>query len=152
MKYLKTFEGLFSLTIAVDRGNFDEVRRLIENNYNINQLDVHGNSSLIISISKNYKEIVDYLLENNIDVNLTNVSNRTALFYASVRFDIKMIEKLTDYGANWNIQDDVGFYFDDYLNNDDDRDDFDYKDYLYKKYPEQYEMMLLAKDAKKYNL
>ena len=83
---------------------------------------------------------------------LKNTENRISLFYAAVSNDIKTIELLTENDADWTIMDDSGYYFDDYLTGENDENDEEIKTELYKKYPEQYKNLLIAKDSKKYNL
>lgn len=124
-----------------------------------NQYYLHSDPklNLIFSVKNNELSNVKYYIKNrnklDIDLNTKDEWGKTALIYASYwRFStkmIKMVNELIKAGADWNITDNTGKDFIDYLNND---KRLDIVNNIINEYPEKYEKYLIKKKANKYNI
>eukprot|EP00210_Caulerpa_lentillifera_P001155 g1112.t1 len=96
------------LTAARD-GNFNDVRRLINNeDVDINTVDKTGNSALHLSVLNGHSNITTFLLEKGAEVNLRNALGETALLLAARSGDNQTVSILLRFGADKRIEDDHG--------------------------------------------
>jgi ankyrin repeat protein len=70
------------ILFAVESGNEEVVKILIENDFSIHDQDEFGNTALINSILKNDNIVSKMLIQGGIDVNLKNKQEKTAIYYA----------------------------------------------------------------------
>lgn len=61
---------------------------------------VLGDSALTLSARKNYLDVVDYLLKNGALCNNCNIDGQTALCYAALTGNLRMVRSLIAAGAN----------------------------------------------------
>lgn len=83
------------LVDAADQGDWDEVKRLVVEDTEIDQLDYrYGKSALHKAVEKNNQEMVEYLLKNGADINLNIRANNTALHLAAWHGYASLVEYL----------------------------------------------------------
>lgn len=97
-----------ALVKAVKKGNFDKVKRLVEEEeVDVNQADKHGNTPLWI-VRYRDKKIAKYLLEHGADPNKPDPRGFTLLISAIENHAKDFIELLVEYGADVNKSDNFG--------------------------------------------
>ena len=98
-----------SLILAVGKGNYAEVKRLLEAGADINFQTEGGKTALMYaSLKENRIEIVKLLLENGADVNAQENHGATALMNASYKGLTDIAKLLIDNGADVNAQEKNG--------------------------------------------
>ena len=94
------------LHVAVDGGNLPAVKALVECGAQINVQDSAGRPALHIAIfnlgEEDSGDLIDYLLDNGADPNTLDLEGGSALHYAVLRGDPKIVERLIKAGANVN--------------------------------------------------
>jgi len=106
------------LTLSVCLNNFNLTKLLIESGFDINHINLKGESILINFIrckfdnmgnetyfNENQNHILEYLLQNNININYQDLYGKTGLMYAVQAGDLNAIKLLLKYEANKNIVD-----------------------------------------------
>lgn len=118
-------------------------------------LKLFENKSLMDFVKKiknNDYEYVEAMLKNgDMDVNATVGSAIRVPLITSVN-DIGMLELLTEYGANWFMNDHRGKNFIDRLEEGKTENQIKILKYIKWKYPEKYQEYLTRKESDKYNL
>jgi hypothetical protein len=153
MKYIKIYENFKD-------DNYDMVLNNIINNYKFDYSifdtfikDAISTFLLDAAFFKNYN-VCEYLIDyDNIDLNKVNDEGETTLNILSFQYGknydlnakiLKLVYKLIDNGADWNIIDKTDSYFLDWSN--------DLEDILKKKYPKKYKNYIIKRKANKFNL
>jgi len=170
MKYIKTYESITNqteidkqLAIGVHRNLMSLVKDAIKAGANPNQdnpFSGYNDNLLLIAVSNNNIVIVKELLKAGANPNCQNTTGNTPLIIASRdrftrakvrtgwewdKYEENVIEELIRAGADWNIKNNEGEDFFDYL--------IEYfRLPLKEKYPKQYKEYLIKKEADKYNL
>lgn len=96
---------------AINSGNFNLVKEIIEENKNID-INIQGNNGwtyLHYSVAQGEYEITNYLLENGANPDIKNHINNYPLNYAINYENIEIVKLLIEYHANINIVDFHGF-------------------------------------------
>ena len=88
---VKNDEGKTALLIAVENGEKDVVKMLLDNNADINTVDNRGDSPLICAVEAENEEMVEILLDKGADMKIKNYANKTALKLAENENIKKMI-------------------------------------------------------------
>lgn len=98
------------LMYACKWGRYENVKFLLENGADLNRKNgTGGDNAFIIAAKNNRFEIVKYLIENkNIDVNTIGQNRMSALHYAAINGNEKLLAFLCVKGANINIKDKFG--------------------------------------------
>jgi ankyrin repeat protein len=108
MKYLRLFkESVDSRELigAAERGDVQEVERLIKSGVDLNIRDNWGRTALIWASSRNNIEVVKLLIEAGAHLNIRdNDGGWTALILASLYNRIELVKLLIEAGANLNIR------------------------------------------------
>lgn len=162
MKYIKTFEKInINSQIDLDRNlmiycgkkeSLGTIRKLIINGANVNYIEPYNKRTpLIMATRQFFFSAVKLLIEKGADVNAKDYNGVTAFMYLGTRFtfteNMKLIvdlfmEKGVDLSST-TIKGDDALSLSTAGN---------LRKYIQEKYPEEYEIYLLKKDAKKYNL
>lgn len=108
-------------------GNILGVKKAIDNNANINAVDEEGNTALInvamlgrdepINENEDYIEVIKLLLLNNADINKQNDDKYTAITYACMYNNPKMVKLLLENLSNQNNDIKTGIVFACYYGN-----------------------------------
>ena len=165
MKYLKTFESITNqdadkqLAIAVHQNKIELVKKALEAGANPNTKD-DGSNLIFIAVLNNNVSIVKELLKAGVNPNVQSRFGYTPLIDAArdrgirnkVRtgwekdiYEENILEELIKAGADWNLKNQDGEDFFDFLSNY-------FRQPLIDKYPEQYKEYMMKKDANKYNI
>ncbi len=72
------------LWYAAERGDFEELRRLVEEGHNVNKRDEWGRTPLMYAADKGHTDCVEYLLQNGAQL-LADFNHMTAFDLASRR-------------------------------------------------------------------
>lgn len=115
---LRNSEGKTPLYLAAEKGDLQEVRRLVEEGADINSSNLHlddgspltrwipsdrfaaGFRPLHIAVEKGHLEVVKYLLVNDADVNVRTQEGQTPLFMAAATSEgTELAKLLADKGA-----------------------------------------------------
>ena len=172
MKYIKIYEKFIDvdanhqiqldhqLAVAVHQNNPGMVKTSLEAGADPNKKDYFKGDFLSVAITNNNMSIIKNLLKYGADPNIQGRFGYTPLITAArdrftknkVRtgwendeYYENVLEELIMAGADWNIKDDDGEDFFDFL--------IDYfRQPLIDKYPEQYKVYKMKKEEEKYNL
>jgi len=139
-KIIDISQGNIALTDATLKHNFKLIKYLIEEQEAID----YNNIAFLTAITEQVFNIVTYFIKNGSDVNAT-YDNTTALHYAAMERNLKIVLYLIENNANWFIQDSYNKYFIDYLNNQQ-------KDKLKNLYPKKYLKYLKLKKSNRFNI
>ena len=90
--------GYADLASAVSSGDRSAVERMLKNGEDVNLIK-DNQVPLIIAVKNDDLPMVKLLLSHGADVNLTDSQGNTAMMYAKIRADAKMIEMLKNAGA-----------------------------------------------------
>jgi ankyrin repeat protein len=161
MKYIKKFENNVNLDLiqSIRNNDFESFMNCINNGADVNYISVDKNTfplMEIVAIDVRTKELKDIkykmmkiLLEMGANPNQVDNDDYTPLLIASEPEPyIDMIKLLIDYGADWNSKRGVRDFISVLKNNNYD----EYINEIIKKYPEKYKDYLFKKDVEKYNL
>lgn len=85
-------------------GHLNELKLLLAEGSNPNQVDSANQTPLMIAINKGHYEVVKLLLENGANPNMANVHGQTPLFLAANEGRADMVSELLKHGANPNQQ------------------------------------------------
>ncbi len=96
---LKDKEKSFVL-MAVSNGSIRMLKLLIEKKFNLQVLNIYGNSTIHLAAQEGFVPIVKILLENEININIKNKMGKTALHIAKEKNKNDMIEFLIKNGAD----------------------------------------------------
>jgi len=157
MKYIKKFEGVndinYSLLNAIEwDSRVDRVKKLIEEGADIEFRDPDNDnaSMLMTAIIREREQIAMYLVEQGADLNHQDDDGVNALMCAGIyNSPFSTFQLLIDAGAEWNLEDDEGREFIDFVIES--KEEMIKEDYP-EKYAEYYKRHLFKKDVKKYNL
>ena len=92
-----------ALIQAVQKGNFEIVKILVDNGADVNSSASSNTKALILAAEQGKLEIVKYLAENGADVNLRDYYNTTALMMASFEY-LEIVRYLIEQGADVNAK------------------------------------------------
>ena len=81
----------------VDKGNFDEVRRLIRNGEDIHQENENGDNALLIAAKKGYVEIVTLMLEAGSHIYSTNRYGHNSLIVAAMECHLDVVRVILEF-------------------------------------------------------
>jgi ankyrin repeat protein len=87
------------ILFAVESGNEEILKILIDNDFSINEQDEKGNTALINSILKGNNIISKMLIQGGIDVNLKNKRGNTAIQYACGQQNSTLIHCIFQHGG-----------------------------------------------------
>lgn len=90
---------------AASKGNFDEVKRYMENGLDPNEVNTQGWSPLMISIANGHKETAELLIHYGANINQANTLRRTPLMFASRYGYLEIVKMLLEAGAETNVND-----------------------------------------------
>ena len=94
---------------AVEAGNFDILKSIVEFGTDINEADDRG-QLLLCTATRRMPHACGFLLKHGANVNLVEPSSgRTAFCLASIRGDTSLVQLLLEYGADPNIPDSRGW-------------------------------------------
>jgi len=94
---------------AVQSGNQQKVKALLDQGADINAKDDKGNTILHYAVREGYKELVDLLVSRGADVNLIPEKGYSPLHYAVWNEDVNTVKLLVDHGAQFNEKDPDGW-------------------------------------------
>ena len=97
-----------ALKDAVDRGNIDVVKHLLERGVDKNAKDAYGQSLVMTAVSNHHSEIVELLIEAGADINAANTYRITPLAVAAEQGHLDLIHMLVAAGAKVNARDTAG--------------------------------------------
>lgn len=104
---------------AVNERNVELAKYFVHDN-RVQDVNFMGENALIVAIDKGYMEMQEILLGSKIDINHQDDTGYSALMYAAVKDDIKVIKELIDKGANVALKNTDGeTVLDMFKNNDD---------------------------------
>lgn len=163
MKYIKKYEETnvqLGLEIAVHQNKIDLVKDAIKSGADPNIKDVFNTDLLAIAITNNNVAIVKELLNAGADPNNKDSFGNTHLIMAARdrftrnkvrsgynfnKYEENILEELIMAGADWNLKNNEGKDFFDFLIGY-------FRQPLREKYPEQYKEYQMRKEEEKYNL
>jgi ankyrin repeat protein len=88
------------LMIAAREGLLSVVSLLIQQDIDINQVDIGGNTALMLASGEGRTDVVELLLARGADVNLSNNIGNTALIFAAWDHHGNVVDLLLKYGAD----------------------------------------------------
>ena len=97
---------------AVIHQDIEQVKKLIEEDVNVNAQDRHGNTALMYAVNMENLEIIKLLINNRADVTIQRTNDGwTPLMEATGIYNnkIEIMQLLIDSGANINVQDSLGY-------------------------------------------
>lgn len=97
-----------ALRDAVDRGNADVVKHLLERGVDKNGKDAYGQSLIMTAVSNHHTDVVKLLIEAGADVNAANQWRITPLAVAAERGHLDLVNLLVAAGAKVNARDTAG--------------------------------------------
>ncbi|KAG7469244.1 hypothetical protein MATL_G00126830 [Megalops atlanticus] len=102
---VRNYEGLTPLHLAVQNGNKELVRLLLDSGANIDAVDIKsGRSPLIHAVENNNMEMINFLIENGCNVNAQSYSGNTALHSACGRGQVEAVRILLRNGADSSLK------------------------------------------------
>ncbi len=101
--------GFTPLTTAIDSGNYDSVKRLVEEHKaDVNSSDGLRRKAIHYAAVRGNTGIIEYLLQHGADINSLDGNGSTALHLAAARGNTGIIEYLLQRGADINSLDKNG--------------------------------------------
>lgn len=88
---------------AVEKGNLQELRRLIGTGVDINSTRYDGKTPLMIAVRRGNAECVDLLLTRGAKCNLKDNEDRSAVHYAALCENGKILKAILSHGGDPNI-------------------------------------------------
>jgi len=92
------------LAKAVDKGDWDFVKTLLEKDADVNLTDVDGVPVLAVLAGNGHKELIALLLEKGADIHLASESGLTAIYLAAKNNQLDTLQFLIERGADINVQ------------------------------------------------
>ncbi len=102
---VRDHQGQTALLRAINTGQTDEARRIVDSGADINIGTEEGVTPLINAAGMGNVEVVRLLIEKGADVNKATNSNYTALMSASLNGHFEIVQVLLDAGADPNVKD-----------------------------------------------
>lgn len=103
-------EGDTPLILAIDKGNAQMVKLLLQNGARVDMTEKsQNNTPLLIAVDRKRPEAVKMLLLHDADPNLFNVEKTTPLHLAVLHRSIETARQLVEHGADLNCRDINGF-------------------------------------------
>lgn len=102
---MRDHQGQTALLRAVNAGQSEEARRIVDSGADVNIGTEEGVTPLINAAGMGNVEVVRLLIEKGADVNKATNSNYTALMSASLNGHYKIVQVLLDAGADPNLKD-----------------------------------------------
>ncbi|XP_065910152.1 uncharacterized protein [Dysidea avara] len=99
------------LHVAARRGQVKIVKKLLDENANVDVVDTYGQTALHMAARKGHREVIQVLLEANASVNAASNIGTTplhAVAYGDPTFSEEIIELLINSGANIDVVDNDG--------------------------------------------
>ena len=97
------------LTQAAFRGDVGEVKRLLNEGYDVNGMDERSRTALMDASFKSQLEVVKLLIDKGADVNTKGSDDWTVLMSAAAGNNPKIVKLLIDKGADVNAKDNYGY-------------------------------------------
>ena len=101
-------ETVEALRTAVDRGEVDVVKHLLDRGVDKNSQDAYGQSLVMTAVSNHHTEIVALLIAAGADVNAANQYRITPLAVAAEQGHLDLVDMLVAAKANVNARDTAG--------------------------------------------
>ena len=92
-----------ALIYSSEYGGLETVKYLVE--IGAGKYSQDKNDALVLACGNSQLEMVEYLVEHGADANAADKKNKTALMFASERFDFEILDILVEHGANVNARD-----------------------------------------------
>lgn len=106
---LTDFSGRTPLFFAIENGNTDSVKTLLDVGANVNAQDIVGVTPLMRAVAKGNQDIVNLLLkQKKILPNLQDAQGRTALMYSAYAPNTLGAQALLAKGSEIDVDDDLG--------------------------------------------
>jgi ankyrin repeat protein len=93
---------------ACEKGNLEDVKRLLNERTDINAKDDEGQTALMGASGKGHAEVVEVLLAKGADINAKDKNGGTALMWASLEGQAEVVKVLLEGGADINAKDNAG--------------------------------------------
>jgi hypothetical protein len=105
-----SYSKITPLFIAVEHGNIEMVRLLLDSGAKVNRRDESRRTPLMRIDSDTTRELVDLLVRHGAKVDLADEDGDTALFYAASAYEMKpeAVQSLIDSGASVNLKNKKG--------------------------------------------
>lgn len=101
--HLYASESALPLISAVQKGDFDKVRELIDNGVDLNEADRTGYTALMAASEKGDVEIASYLLERGADAFAVTWRDKTVLMFAAQGGEEEIIRMLNEYTTKLDV-------------------------------------------------
>jgi ankyrin repeat protein len=128
-----------------ETGDLTGVKKCIKNGADVNYKGDYGWTPLMLSSGYGHLKIVKVLIEKGADVNCRNNYGNTPLMESSYQGHLEIVKVLIENGVDWNIKNNENKDFVDYLSDSN-------KNIIIREYPEEYKEYLFKKKVEKYNL
>lgn len=103
LQFKEALRDTNNLILAIKRGDIITVKKLLDDGQEIDQIGTFGSTPLIISCQYSHSDITQLILNqssiNDKIINHYNEKKVSALLYAAMNGDVKIIEKLISLGA-----------------------------------------------------
>ena len=101
--------GWTPLMYAIDEGNLEIARLLIDFGADVNTQDEDGSTTLMIAVDNDDIEAIKFLLKFGVQIDLSDDDGSTELLIAAEGDNVEAIKLLVDAGADVNAQDEDGW-------------------------------------------
>jgi hypothetical protein len=136
--------GMYPIVVAGYRGYSNIILELIKAGANINIQDNNeADTALIAACGNNHIDAAKILIKYNADINLQSNDGNSALHFAAINRNLKLVCLLIDSGADWNLLN---------INNKDFLDNLSDPNLIIQKYPDKYKNYIIKKEAQEYNI
>jgi len=92
--YSKDKKGRNMLHRAASDGDFGIIQNMLLGNYNLNELDLEGNTALNLSIIERQFDVASLLIASGADISLNNNPSGSPLHQAIIKMAIQIVEQL----------------------------------------------------------
>ena len=89
---------------AAHEGNLDQIRRLIQEDVDVNARDRHGQTALMIASKNGQSKLVKFLLKQNIELNHTAKYQLSGLMLAVINRHVDIVRMLVKAGSDLEIR------------------------------------------------